>query len=108
MWLITAQGFYSVVADRDDPDRVLVRARTQSDLEALGRLIPNLVVLETPGGDYGWRAFVAREDWQRAAAELAAEVDYPNFKSAVAVRQGAERAHLYMEIWSALRRLQAT
>lgn len=35
MWLITTQGFYSVVAHRTDPDRVLVRCRTQADIEAL-------------------------------------------------------------------------
>lgn len=107
MWLITTQGFYSVVADHDDPDRVLIRARTERDLQALGRQIPNLVVVETPGGDYAWRAYVSREDWERAAAELAAEIDYPNFKAAVAARQGAKRARLYLELWSALRRLQA-
>jgi len=106
VWLITAQGFYSVVADRDDPNRVLIRARAERDLQALGRQIPDLVVLETPGGDYAWRAYVSREDWERAAAELASEVDYPNFKQAVAARQGAERAHVYLEIWSILRLLQ--
>jgi hypothetical protein len=35
MWLVTTQGFYSVVAHRGDPDRVLVRARVREDLEAL-------------------------------------------------------------------------
>ena len=106
MWLITAQGFYSVVADRDDSTCVVIRARDPADLEALGRQIPDLVVFETPGRDYRWRAHVTRVDWERAAAELAAEIDYPNFKDAVAVRQGPERAHLFLEIWSALRRLQ--
>ena len=40
MWLFTTQGFYSVVAHRRDPDRLLVRARAREDLEALRDQIP--------------------------------------------------------------------
>src|SRR2546430_6376685 len=39
MWLITTQGFYSVVAHRDQPDMLLVRARTSDDTAALKRQI---------------------------------------------------------------------
>ena len=35
MWVMTTQGFYSVVAHRDEPDSVIVRARTSEDIEAL-------------------------------------------------------------------------
>ena len=35
MWLMTTRGFYSVVEHRDDADRLLVRARTREDIEAL-------------------------------------------------------------------------
>ena len=30
MWLFTTQGFYSVVAHRDDPETLIVRARTRA------------------------------------------------------------------------------
>ncbi|MCP9491271.1 MAG: hypothetical protein MSC31_15550 [Solirubrobacteraceae bacterium MAG38_C4-C5] len=33
MWLLTPRGFYSVVANHDDPETVLVRARVREDLE---------------------------------------------------------------------------
>ncbi len=106
MWLFTTIGFFSVVADRGDPDRVLVRARSREDIEALRRHLPEIEPFTEPGADYRWRAFVARADWVRAVAELAAEIDYDNFKNAVADRQGRERSHLYMEVWQAMLKLQ--
>ena len=106
MWLFTTQGFYSVVADRDDPERVLVRARAREDIEALRRQIPGIEPFSEPGSDYRWRAFVLRSEWEEAISRLAAEIDYDNFKNAVADRQGYGRSHLYMEVWQALLKLQ--
>jgi len=106
VWLLTTQGFYSVVADRGDQRRVVVRARTRGDLEALRRQIADLEVEETPDADYRWRARVFDFEWVAAAAQLAHEVDYPNFKESVAERQGPRRASLYSSVWDVLRRLQ--
>lgn len=99
MWLITTRGFYSVVADRHHDGRLLVRARVREDLEALGDLIPRLRVEETPERDYRFRISVRRDVWTSAAAALAEEIDYPNFKNAVAERQGPGRAHVYSDVW---------
>ncbi len=106
MWLVTTQGFYSVVADRDDPHRVLVRARTRADIEALGEQIPDLDPFEDPEADYRWRAFIDRADWERAVVRLTEEIDYPNFKARVCECQGPERAARYEELWWKLRALQ--
>ena len=106
MWLLTTQGFYSVVAHRDDPDKLLVRARTRDDIEALREQIPALEPFEDPSADYRHRAVVGRAEWLVAVAQLVTEIDYDNFKSAVADRQGSERAALYGVLWQELRRLQ--
>ena len=58
MWLITTQGFYSVVAHRRDPDKLIVRGRVREDLEALREQIPELRVFSDPDADYRWRAVV--------------------------------------------------
>ena len=105
MWLLTTQGFYSVVEDHDDPRWLLVRARARVDLEALRAQIEDIEVFETPEADYRWRARVLREQWLVAAAKLASAVDYPNFKDAVQERQGSRRSSLYMKVWLVLRRL---
>ena len=99
MWLITTRG-YSAVEDHQQPGCVRVRARAHEDLTALADVIPSLVVEETPDRDYRFRASVAREAWASAVAQLAREIDYPNFKNAVAGRQGSKRAHVYGEVWA--------
>src|SRR5581483_2773487 len=96
MWLFTTQGFYSVVEDRADSDRLLIRARAQEDLEALKQQIPDLQIQETrQGHEYRWRALVTRDQWVEAVAQLAGEIDYDNFKDTVAERQSQERKRLY-------------
>ena len=106
MWLITTRGFYSVVEHRSDPERLIVRARRREDLEALAELIPDLEIFSDRRADYRWRAVVSRSEWVVALALLAGEIDYPNFKNAVAKRQGEERARCYSEIWRILYALQ--
>lgn len=107
MWLFTSLGFFSVVAHRDQPDTLLIRARAREDLEALrNRYLPDLALHENAGSDYRWRGFVARDEWEHVAARLAADIDYPNFKDVVADRQGSTRAALYHDIWATMYRLQ--
>ncbi len=106
MWLFTPRGFFSVVAHRDDPGLVLVRARAHEDLRKLTGVLGQIDILETPDGDYRWRTTVTRRAWTGALVLLAAEIDYPNFKSEVAERQGSERAAAYGRVWSVMHELQ--
>jgi hypothetical protein len=106
MWLMTTSGFYSVVEHRRDPERLVVRARAREDIEALREWIPGLEPSSDADADYRWRAVVSRAEWVVALAQIGSEIDYPNFKAAVAQRQGAERATFYTEVWQVLRRIQ--
>lgn len=106
MWLMTTDGFFSAVADRGDPDAVLVRARVREDAEHLAAAVGGAVI-ETPAADYRFRARLTKADWAGYLADRAREIDYDNFKGAVATRQGAERVSIYAEVWGALLRLQS-
>ena len=106
MWVFSTRGFLSVVADDADPSRVLVRARVREDLDRLGELLPHLEPWHDPTADYAWRALVDRSEWRRALGVIAGEIDYRNFKNAVADRQGEARADVYERVWSVLRELQ--
>lgn len=110
MWLITDRGFYSVVDKGDREGYLCVRARVHGDLENLFKLESFAGyagdVIETDNSDYRFRVYVTREHWIAASADLAGQIDYDNFKSAVEQRQGRERAHTYMKVWTALARLQ--
>ena len=106
MWLVTTQGFYSVVAHRTKPEHLLVRARAREDLEALKKQIPSLEPCEDPHADYRWRVEVHRDEWRRALVQLSDRIDYDNFKSAVATRQGMKREAVYHRVWRELLRIQ--
>lgn len=114
MWLATTLGFYSVVEHRNRSDAVLVRARVRADLERLLELdsqpsarpsTPDCIQ-STPTADYPYRVAMHKRRWQHLAELLTKGVDYDNFKSAVANRQGPERARLYHELWHRLLELE--
>lgn len=108
MWLMTKYGFYSAVADRDRPDGVVVRARARKDLEQLcelGGLDPDVIVGPNSHSDYRWRIFMGRDRWEPLVGQLVANIDYPNFKSAVGERD-PRRAGIYGNVWGELLQVQ--
>ena len=110
MWIVTDRGFFSVV-DKGEPEGCLcVRARVREDIENLCRLDSLTsyadTIEESELSDYRFRIHVKREDWVKAAADLSEQIDYDNFKNAVAARQGYERASVYSKVWSVLFGLQ--
>lgn len=100
MWIFLNDAALSIVQDRLDARRLLVRARVRGDVE---RVFPDADVVETPEADYRFRAFVSRAKVKKAAAAMVAAIDYPNFKGSVAE---LERHDAYMGVWSVMRSLQ--
>lgn len=96
---------FSAVQDRYDHDALFVRARVRDDVEHLAAAVGGSV-LKTPSADYRFRVRVAKADWTHYVAQRAAEIDYDNFKNAVAARQGTARAGVYGKVWRVLLRLQ--
>jgi len=122
MWLFTKHGFYSAVCARQgdgghgqpvDLDRVMVRARVRSHLEALKETFSDLLadseIRESVSTDYAFRIFVDKAVWSQVLAGLSEELDYDNFKSKVASHQGSEGAayeHSLHDVWSVMKELQ--
>jgi len=106
MWVLTPRGFFSVVQDRGDANRLLVRTRVRTDLEALRDVLPGLEPTGYEGADYPWRAWVDRGDWARVLEAMCEEINYSNFKNTVADRQGGSRAAIYRHVWTTLHRLE--
>jgi hypothetical protein len=76
MWLFTTIGFFSVVAHRDDPGTILIRARVREDLDSLRRHhLPDLEITDA-AGTYAFEALVSRDEWEHAAQQLSRSVDY--------------------------------
>src|SRR5882672_12231675 len=107
MWPFTTFGFFSVVQDRQNKSRLVVRARVRLDLERLHQFIPTLsrpVVSETT--DYRYRAWVRRDDFAAAMPSLVAQITYPNFKNEVCRQQGVKRMQVYHKVWDVMLQLQ--
>jgi hypothetical protein len=62
-------------------------------------------VAESPDADYGFRLTTSRDVLAAFVAERVAVLDYPNFKGEIG-KTDPERAHVYMGVWTALRKLQ--
>jgi hypothetical protein len=110
MWLMTDIGFFSIARKPDDVAQrtVTIRARVKEDLENLQqKYLPQLGPIQANlGTDYKYRAKAAQADFAIALLNIGLNIDYRNFKEAVAQRQGAYRAHAYREVWYALNKLQ--
>ena len=122
MWIFSKYGFYSAVCARRgegehhqpvDRDRMMVRGRVRSHMEALKVRFPALLapceIVDTDSTDYAFRLFVDKPVWVQVLAALADETDYDNFKSEVARhigKPGAAYEHSLHDVWSVMYRLQ--
>lgn len=100
MWICTNTAFLSVVSKDCAADELLVRARRHGDIESV---FPDAVVLPTLGNDYLFRAKIKRVVVGATMAQLAATLDYDNFKNSV----GNDQLHTaYNKIWHVMANLQ--
>ena len=112
MWVFTPYGFFSAVEDRDDSERVLVRARVREHLAALISLHKAIIkrqlfvsdIVETPSADYPFRLYVPKGLWAKLTAAMALEIDYDNFKSAC---PAGDYHDALISVWYAMRRMQS-
>jgi hypothetical protein len=112
MWIITTQGFLSIVQNTDSKtpsEALLVRGRVREDLEHFAsfaaRQSERPAVTSTPDFDYGYRLTTSREAVASYLVEQMGALNYPNFKNEVA-RRDPKRAHVYMGVWTALHDLR--
>ncbi len=106
MWIMTTIGFFSIVQKPEDKcdNKLTIRSRVKSDLIALrDQYLQNLgPIIAHSGTDYQYRASASRDDISAALQKLTQDIDYDNFKNAVASRQDYNRASLYGKVWSIL------
>ncbi len=100
MWIFTSESFISVVADRDDPKKLLVRARVAGHIEAL---FPAAKVFQVEGSDYLHRALVPRKTVKQVVARHVESIGYDNFKNSV---RDWELHESYMGVWRVMHDLQ--
>lgn len=117
MWVITTDGFYSVVAydpskynavklpdwlKAYNPDRLLlVRVRDRADLEKIAPVMGiDADDISEQFGDYAARAVVRRSDWLKYLSDYVIDdLTYSGFKGAV---HDPKRHRLLNSVWSIL------
>ena len=107
MWIITQHGFFSVVRDRENATRFLIRARVRRDLLNLKSLAGLEAEVQTsPEREYPFRLRVEEREFPRVMNALGNTVDYPSFSARIAQRiDQACRTLLYGELFATLREL---
>ncbi|MBN2329850.1 MAG: hypothetical protein JXR73_22100 [Candidatus Omnitrophica bacterium] len=102
MWLFTSQSFLSIVVDKNNPERRLVRARRRGDIE---KLFPNAQVFEDPSADYRYRAFVSVEELIEMTTDYIRGMHYANFKNSIPAGEN-DYHNACFDVWSVMRKLQ--
>jgi hypothetical protein len=103
MWVCLNNAFLSIVADKTDSSKLLVRARVEGDIE---QVFPVCAVEFTPvNHDYLYRASIPREVVASRLAALAEDISYTNFKDSVRENW---RHNAYMRIWNIMYQAQET
>jgi hypothetical protein len=100
MWLCTSSAFLSVVADRNNKNLLLVRARVAGHIETV---FPKAEVFTNDGADYLYRALISRAEVGRAISAEVRGIDYDNFKRSV-TNQALHDC--YLGFWSLMHKLQ--
>lgn len=106
MWVFARDGFFSVVEDRANKHKVLVRARLREDaVRAMARMrVPKSALQKTNTADYLYRFSVGKGVWADYLREEAMSINYDNVKDNIA--KEAARHFAYMRVWSILNILQ--
>jgi hypothetical protein len=109
MWIFSKAGFVSIVRHKSQPGKLIVRARVREDLERFAKLLDEITgephaIRETPSRDYRFRTVATKQAVAQVLARQVTEIDYTNFKDAV--HGDPQRDDAYMDVWSAMHRLQ--
>ena len=96
MWLGMSNAFLSIVAHRDKPDHLLVRARKKGHIE---NIFPDCNVSRTPDADYRYRAVIERSIVSQVISDQIESTDYDNFKNSV---NNSSLHDVYMAMWSTM------
>lgn len=104
MWIIGTDGIYSVVAHKDDPDQLLVRSRSEKDIDYFKSIMDELGLEPLSSKvygdkfDYPWRYYCQKDDVTTAFAKIMSDIEYANFKSAAPSERGSMLMSIYYDI----------
>lgn len=106
MWIVSTNGFISLVQDRKNKDVLHVRARVADDISAH---FPDATIQVFHGADYRYRALISREEVAAKMFDMINEMSYTSHFKDVALRmapKSAARHTAYYGTWNAMANMQ--
>ncbi|WOL24342.1 hypothetical protein fHeYen801_132 [Yersinia phage fHe-Yen8-01] len=104
MWLILSDGFLSAVVDRNDENKIMVRARRAEHLTAY---FPKKEIETYAFRDYQFRVIVNRDELKEMLCQYVTEMMYDNFKNSVKERKYHDACFSVWGIMEALQPMKA-
>jgi hypothetical protein len=93
MWIGLNDGWLSIVANRNDDETLLVRARSESHIMSA---FPDCDMFVLKNADYPYRAYIERHRVAQEMVKRVIEIEYDNFKASVR----DEKLHdMYTNMW---------
>jgi hypothetical protein len=80
MWLGHSNGWLSIVAHRERPNDLLVRARRDKHISSFW---PDVEIKFNADADYPYRSVISRDDVADVVMKYINGIDYDNFKQTV-------------------------
>ncbi len=103
MWLFTSNSFVSIVVDKENQHRLLIRARCKGDIE---ELFPQSSVFIDENADYRYRAYISKSEVSQNLFEYIDNLNYTNFKNSIPDEKSTyQDACLW--VWTIMKDLQA-
>jgi len=96
MWIGHNKGWLSIVAHRDKPEYLLVRARKPEHITEIWK---NADVYENENADYYYRADILRQEVARIIGYTIVDINYDNFKNSV---KDWELGTAYSKVWTVM------
>lgn len=106
MWIVSTNGFISLVQDRKNKDVLHVRARVADDISAH---FPDATIQVFHGADYRYRALISREEVAAKMFDMINEMAYTSHFKDVALKtapKNGSRHTAYYGTWNAMANMQ--
>jgi hypothetical protein len=108
VWIIGEYGFVAICQDRDEPGKLLVRARSEADLVQIEQYLGDQPFEKwfDPEADYRWRLRANRLAIVRAVMQAVQSIDYDTLKKRVHENDELAYYNVLVDVWDDLKQLE--
>jgi hypothetical protein len=103
MWVFTKDGFFAAVFKDCEKDEVMIKAKSNTDLQALLKKIGNdNAIHETSESDYPFFVVLKKTLWIQYLDDYVQRLDYETVRNNIVSSTDAARHKAYQTVWAAM------